>query len=231
MAKLSKKAKAIREKVSSSTVYSLNDAIALLKELPKAKFVESVDVAVQLGIDPRKSDQVVRGAAVLPNGTGKTIRVAVFAKGANADAANAAGADIVGMEELAAEIKGGRSDFDVVIAEPAAMAVVGQLGQILGPRGLMPNPKVGTVTPDVATAVRNAKMGQVRFRADKGGVVHSTIGKIDFENDKLVENLKALIAEINKLRPAAAKGVYLKKVHLSTTMGPGLNIDLGSFVE
>ena len=231
MAKLSKKAKAIREKVSSSTVQSLNDAIFLLKELPKAKFVESVDVAVQLGIDPRKSDQVVRGAAVLPNGTGKTIRVAVFAKGANADAANEAGADIVGMEELAAEIKGGRNDFDVVIAEPAAMAVVGQLGQILGPRGLMPNPKVGTVTPDVATAVRNAKMGQVRFRADKGGVVHSTIGKIDFENDKLVENLKALIAEINKLRPAAAKGVYLKKVHLSTTMGPGLNIDLGSFVE
>lgn len=226
MAKLSKRVKAYREKIESGKVYSISEALQLLKEVSSVKFVESVDVSINLGIDPRKSDQVVRGAAVLPNGTGKTVRVAVFAQGDNAEAAKAAGADVVGMDDLAEEIKGGRSDFDVVIAEPAAMRVVGQLGQILGPRGLMPNPKVGTVTADIATAVNNAKAGQVRFRADKGGVVHSIIGKIDFEEAKLEENLKALVAEINKLRPAAAKGIYLKKVFLSSTMGPGIAIDV-----
>lgn len=225
-AKLSKRKKAIREKVELGKVYSIAEAIALLKEVSSVKFVESVDVAINLGIDPRKSDQVVRGATVLPNGTGKTVRVAVFAQGAAAEAATEAGADIVGMDELAAEIKGGRSDFDVVIAEPAAMRVVGQLGQILGPRGLMPNPKVGTVTPDVKTAVENAKAGQVRFRADKGGVVHAIIGKISFEEAQLSENLQALVAELVKLRPATMKGVYFKKACLSTTMGPGITIDV-----
>lgn len=225
-AKLSKRKKAIREKVELGKVYSIAEAIALLKEVSSVKFVESVDVAINLGIDPRKSDQVVRGATVLPNGTGKTVRVAVFAQGAAAEAATEAGADIVGMDELAAEIKGGRSDFDVVIAEPAAMRVVGQLGQILGPRGLMPNPKVGTVTPDVKTAVENAKAGQVRFRADKGGVVHAIIGKISFEEAQLSENLQALVAELVKLRPATMKGVYFKKAYLSTTMGPGITIDV-----
>ena len=231
MAKLTKKAKAIREKLEKGKVYSALDALNLLKELPKAKFVESVDFAIQLGIDPRKSDQVVRGAAVLPNGIGKTVRVAVFAKGANAEAAQAAGADIVGMEELADEIKGGRSDFDVVIAEPSAMGVVGKLGQVLGPKGLMPNPKVGTVSPDVGTAVKNAKMGQVRFRAEKGGVIHATIGKVDFEAQKLLENLQALVAEINKLKPSAVKGIYLKKAYLSTTMGAGLAVDVNSIIS
>lgn len=226
MARKSKRNLAIREKVASGKVYAVSEALALLKEVSTVKFVESVDVAIQLGIDPRKSDQVVRGATVLPNGTGKTVRVAVFAQGANAEAAQAAGADIVGMADLADEIKTGRSDFDVVIAEPAAMAIVGQLGQILGPRGLMPNPKVGTVTPDVKTAVLNAKAGQVRFRADKGGVVHAIIGKVDFDISKLEENLKALLAEVIKLRPATTKGVYLQKAHLSTTMGPGLQIDI-----
>ncbi|MBV7433598.1 50S ribosomal protein L1 [Cardiobacteriaceae bacterium TAE3-ERU3] len=226
MAKLSKRVKAYREKIEAGKVYSISEALQLLKEVSSVKFVESVDVSINLGIDPRKSDQVVRGAAVLPNGTGKTVRVAVFAQGDNAEAAKAAGADVVGMDDLAEEIKGGRSDFDVVIAEPAAMRVVGQLGQILGPRGLMPNPKVGTVTADIATAVNNAKAGQVRFRADKGGVVHSIIGKVDFEEAKLEENLKALVAEINKLRPAAAKGIYLKKAFLSSTMGPGIAIDV-----
>ena len=226
MAKLTKRVKAYREKIEAGKVYSVEEALTLLKELSTVKFVESVDVSLNLGVDPRKSDQVVRGAAVLPNGTGKTVRVAVFAQGDNAEAAKAAGADIVGMDELADEIKGGRSDFDVVIAEPAAMRVVGQLGQILGPRGLMPNPKVGTVTADIATAVNNAKAGQVRFRADKGGVVHSIIGKLDFEEAKLEENLKALVVEINKLRPAAAKGIYLKKAFLSSTMGPGIAIDV-----
>ena len=226
MAKKTKRNLAIREKVAAGKIYNVAEALDLLKSLSAVKFVESVDVALQLGIDPRKSDQVVRGAAVLPNGTGKSVRVAVFAQGANAEAAQAAGADIVGMAELADEIKGGRSDFDVVIAEPAAMAVVGQLGQILGPRGLMPNPKVGTVTPDVKTAVLNAKAGQVRFRADKGGVVHAIIGKADFETAKLEENLKSLVAEISKLRPATAKGVYLQKAYLSTTMGPDLQIEI-----
>ena len=228
MAKLTKRAKAIREQLPPGKVYSLGEAIALLKSLPSVKFNQSVDVALNLGIDPRKSDQVVRGAAVLPNGTGKSVRVAVFAQGANAEAAKAAGADIVGMDELAEEIKGGRSDFDVVIAEPAAMRVVGTLGQILGPRGLMPNPKVGTVTPDVKTAVENAKAGQVRFRADKGGVVHAMIGKLDFEEAKLIENLRALVAEVNKLKPATSKGIYLKKAYLSTTMGPGLIVDVAA---
>lgn len=226
MAKLTKRQKEIREKIDTSKVYNVVEALDLLKSLSKVKFVESIDVALQLGIDPRKSDQVVRGAAVLPNGTGKTVRVAVFAQGDNAEAAKVAGADIVGMDELADEIKGGRSDFDVVIAEPAAMRVVGALGQVLGPRGLMPNPKVGTVTADVKTAVENAKAGQVRFRADKGGVVHAIIGKVDFDTAKLAENLQALVNEVNKLRPAAAKGVYLQKAHLSTTMGPGLAVDV-----
>lgn len=228
MAKLTKRAKAIRSQLQAGKVYSLQEALTLLKDLPAVKFNQSVDVALNLGIDPRKSDQVVRGAAVLPNGTGKSVRVAVFAQGDAAEAAKNAGADIVGMEDLADEIKAGRSDFDVVIAEPAAMRVVGALGQVLGPRGLMPNPKVGTVTPDVKTAVENAKAGQVRFRADKGGVVHAMIGKLDFEDDKLIENLRALVAEVNKLKPATSKGVYLKKAFLSTTMGPGLAIDVAS---
>lgn len=230
MAKLTKRAKAIREKLEPGKVYSLEEALALLKALPGVKFNQSVDVALNLGIDPRKSDQVVRGAAVLPNGTGKSVRVAVFAQGDSAEAAKAAGADIVGMDELADEIKSGRSDFDVVIAEPAAMRVVGTLGQILGPRGLMPNPKVGTVTADVKTAVENAKAGQVRFRADKGGVVHAMIGKLDFDDNKLVENLRALVTEVNKLKPATSKGVYLKKAYLSTTMGPGLAVDVAALV-
>lgn len=228
MAKLTKREKLIREKLVAGKIYSATDALTLLKSLPAAKFVESVDVALNLGVDPRKSDQVVRGAAVLPNGTGKSVRVAVFAQGAAAEAAVAAGADIVGMDDLANEIKNGRSDFDVVIAEPAAMRVVGQLGQVLGPRGLMPNPKVGTVTPDVKTAVENAKAGQVRFRTDKGGVVHAIIGKVSFTEQQLVENLQALLAEVNKLKPATSKGVYLKKIYLSTTMGPGLAVDISS---
>lgn len=230
MAKLTKRAKLIKEKLVAGKVYGLEEGLSLLKELPAAKFVESVDLALNLGIDPRKSDQVVRGAAVLPNGTGKTIRVAVFAQGVNADNALASGADIVGMDDLAAEIKAGRNDFDVVIAEPAAMRVVGQLGQILGPRGLMPNPKVGTVTADIKSAVENAKAGQVRFRADKGGVVHSIVGKINFDVDKLAENVRALVAEVNKLKPATSKGVYLRKAFLSTTMGAGIVIDTASLV-
>ncbi len=228
MAKKTKRNQAIREKLVPGKVYSPEEAFVLLKELSSVKFIESVDVALNLGIDPRKSDQVVRGAVVLPNGTGKSVRVAVFAQNENAEAAQAAGADIVGMDELAAEIKAGRSDFDVVIAEPGAMRVVGQLGQILGPRGLMPNPKVGTVTADVKTAVENAKAGQVRFRADKGGVVHAIIGKVSFEPAQLQENLNALVAEVNKLRPAAAKGIYLKKAYLSTTMGPGVSVDVNA---
>lgn len=228
MAKLTKREKLIREKLVAGKVYSATEALTLLKSLPAAKFVESVDVALNLGVDPRKSDQVVRGAAVLPNGTGKSVRVAVFAQGAAAEAAVAAGADIVGMDDLANEIKNGRSDFDVVIAEPAAMRVVGTLGQVLGPRGLMPNPKVGTVTADVKTAVENAKAGQVRFRTDKGGVVHAIIGKVNFTEQQLIENLQALLAEVNKLKPATSKGVYLKKVYLSTTMGPGVAVDINS---
>jgi len=228
MAKLSKRQKAIREKVDATKQYTISDAVALLKELSKVKFSETVDAAINLGIDPRKSDQNVRGATSLPHGTGKEVRVAVFSSGANADAAKEAGAEFVGMDELAAEVKGGMMDFDVVIADPAAMRVVGQLGQVLGPRGLMPNPKTGTVTPNVAEAVKNAKAGQVRFRADKGGIVHGGIGKISFEASAIKENLEALIVDLKKAKPASSKGVYLKKVSLSTTMGPGLTIDLSS---
>ena len=228
MAKLTKRAKVIAEKIEFGKQYSIEDALGLLKEISSVKFPESVDVAVNLGIDPRKSDQVVRGSTVLPNGTGKTVRVAVFAQGANADAAKAAGADIVGFEDLADDIKKGNMDFDVVIATPDAMRVVGQLGQILGPRGLMPNPKVGTVTPDVANAVNNAKAGQVRYRADKGGIIHCTIGKVGFEVSALRENLDALLADLNKAKPSSAKGIYMKKVTVSTTMGPGLAVDKSS---
>ena len=228
MAKLSKRAKAIREKVESGKAYAADEAFGLLKEVSSVKFAEAVDVSVNLGVDARKSDQVVRGASVLPHGIGKTVRVAVFTQGANADAAKEAGADIVGFEDLAEEVKGGKMDFDVVIATPDAMRVVGQLGQILGPRGLMPNPKVGTVTPNVAEAVQNAKAGQVRYRTDKAGIVHCTIGKVDFEPQKLKENLESLLAALVKAKPSAAKGVYLKKVTVSSTMGPGLVLDQSS---
>jgi large subunit ribosomal protein L1 len=228
MAKLSKRQKAIREKVDSTKQYGIEEAIALLKELSKVKFSETVDVAINLGIDPRKSDQSVRGATTLPHGTGKSVRVAVFTQGANAEAAKAAGAEFVGMDDLAEQVKGGMMDFDVVIADPAAMRVVGQLGQVLGPRGLMPNPKTGTVTPDVVTAVKNAKAGQVRFRADKGGIIHGGIGKLSFDAKALKENLEALISDLKKIKPSTSKGVYLRKVSLSTTMGPGLNLDLSS---
>jgi large subunit ribosomal protein L1 len=225
MAKLTKRFKAIKEKVVHGKQYSIEEALALLQQLSTVKFKESVDVSVNLGIDPRKSDQAVRGATVLPNGTGKTVRVAVFTQGANAEAAKAAGADIVGFEDLAEQVKKGVMDFDVVIASPDAMRIVGTLGQILGPRGLMPNPKVGTVTPDVAAAVRNAKAGQVRYRADKAGIIHCPIGRVDFEISALKENLGALLADLNKVKPASAKGIYMKKVSVSTTMGPGLLID------
>ena len=230
MAKLSKRATLIREKVDTSKAYSVDEAVALLAELSTVKFKESVDVAINLGVDPRKSDQVVRGATVMPNGTGKDVRVAVFTQGANADAAKEAGADIVGMEELAEQVKKGVMDFDVVIASPDAMRVVGQLGQILGPRGLMPNPKVGTVTPDVATAVKNAKAGQVRFRTDKNGIIHTTVGKVDFDADAIKGNIEALIGDLKKLKPSASKGVYFKKMTLSTTMGPGLTVDHSAYV-
>lgn len=230
MAKLSKRAQMIREKVDPAKVYSIEDAVGLLAELSKVKFKESLDVAINLGVDPRKSDQVVRGATVMPNGTGKDVRVAVFTQGANADAAKEAGADIVGMDELAEQVKKGNLDFDVVIASPDAMRVVGQLGQILGPRGLMPNPKVGTVTPDVATAVKNAKAGQVRFRTDKNGIIHTTLGKVDFSTDAIKGNLEALIGDLKKLKPSSSKGVYFKKLTLSTTMGPGLTVDHSSLV-
>lgn len=228
MAKLSKRVKAFREKVDVLKTYSLSEAVAILKEVSSVKFSESLDVAVNLGIDARKSDQNVRSATVLPHGTGKEVRVAVFTQGANADAAKEAGADVVGMDELAAQMKGGDLDFGVVIASPDAMRVVGQLGQVLGPRGLMPNPKVGTVTPDVATAVKNAKAGQARFRNDKNGIIHASIGKLAFEEKAIKENLEALIADVKKAKPSQAKGVYLKKVTLSTTMGPGIAIDLSS---
>jgi len=228
MAKLSKRLRAIQEKVEAGKQYPISDAIALLKELSTVKFSETVDVAINLGIDTRKSDQTVRGATTLPNGTGKDVRVAVFTQGEAAEAAKAAGADLVGMEDLAEQVKAGNMDFDVVIADPAAMRVVGQLGQVLGPRGLMPNPKTGTVTPDVATAVKNAKAGQVRFRADKSGIVHGGIGNVSFEPAALKENLEALLADLKKAKPASAKGVYVKKVTLSTTMGPGLMIDQAS---
>ncbi len=228
MAKLSKRMRAIRERLVPGRLYAVDEALQILKELPQARFRESVDVAFNLGVDPRKSDQVVRGSTVLPHGTGKSVRVAVFAQGANADAARAAGADLVGFEDLAERIKGGSLDFDVAIASPDAMRVVGQLGPILGPRGLMPNPKVGTVTPDVAGAVHNAKTGQVRYRTDKAGIVHCTIGKVDFEVSALKENLQALLADLQKAKPAAAKGIYLKKVTLSSTMGAGIALDQSS---
>lgn len=228
MAKLTKRQKAIASKVEAGKSYNFNDAAALLTELSTVKFSESVDVAVNLGVDPRKSDQVVRSATVLPHGTGKTVRVAVFTQGPAAEAALAAGADRVGMDDLAAEMKGGDLNYDVVIASPDAMRVVGQLGQILGPRGLMPNPKVGTVTPDVAGAVKNAKAGQVRYRTDKNGIIHTSVGKVGFDADKLRENVEALIADLKRIKPASSKGIYVKRVTLSTTMGPGLVIDQGS---
>ena len=225
MAKASKRNKAIREQLDPGKVYPVEEAFELLKKVSKVKFAESVDVAIRLGVDPRKSDQNVRGATVLPNGTGKTVRVAVFTQGDNVEKALEAGADVVGMDDLHDQIKGGDMDFDVVIASPDAMRVVGKLGQVLGPRGLMPNPKVGTVSPDVAAAVKNAKAGQVRFRTDKGGIIHSTIGKVDFEVDALRGNLSALMADLVKLKPASAKGQFVKKVAVSTTMGPGLVVD------
>ena len=228
MAKLTKRAKAMREKIERGRQYPIEEALALLQELSAVKFKESVDISVNLGVDPRKSDQVVRGATVLPNGTGKTVRVAVFTQGANAEAAKEAGADIVGMDDLAEQVKKGNLDFDVVIASPDAMRVVGTLGQILGPRGLMPNPKVGTVTQDVATAVRNAKAGQVRYRTDKAGIIHCPIGRVDFEISALKENLNALLADLNKAKPTSAKGIYMRKVSVSTTMGPGLQVDQAS---
>ena len=228
MAKLNKRMKAISAKVEAQKVYTATDALALIKETAVAKFDESVDVAVQLGIDPRKSDQAVRGAVVMPEGTGKTVRVAVFTQGAKADEARAAGADIVGFDDLAAKVKAGELNFDVVIASPDAMRVVGQLGQILGPRGLMPNPKVGTVTPNVAQAVKNAKAGQVQFRADKAGIVSAPIGRASFSVERLQKNLSALIDQLNKLKPASSKGQYLRKVSVSSTMGIGVRVDVGS---
>ena len=228
MAKLSKRMRVIREKVDGTKEYSINEAIALLKELATAKFVESVDVAVNLGIDARKSDQNVRGATVLPHGTGREVRVAVFTQGANAEAAKAAGAELVGMDELADLVKKGEMNFDVVIASPDAMRVVGQLGQILGPRGLMPNPKVGTVTPNVAEAVKNAKAGQVRYRNDKNGIIHTTLGKVSFNEVQLKENLEALLVALKKAKLSSAKGVFIKKVSISTTMGAGVAVDQAS---
>ena len=230
MAKISKRLAALKAKVDRNKVYSAEDGIALVKEAATAKFDESIDVAINLGIDARKSDQVVRGSVVLPRGTGKSVRVAVFAQGANAEAALAAGAEIVGFDDLAAQIKGGMLDFDVVIATPDAMRVVGQLGQVLGPRGLMPNPKVGTVTPNVAEAVKNAKAGQVQYRTDKGGIVHATIGRASFEAAALQESLAALVDALLKAKPASAKGVYLKKIAVSSTMGVGARVDQASFL-
>lgn len=229
MASASKRNKAIREQIEPGKTYNVEEALEILKKLSNVKFTESVDVAVRLGVDPRKSDQNVRGSTVLPNGTGKTVRVAVFTQGENVEKAVEAGADVVGMDDLHDQIKGGDLAWDVVIATPDAMRVVGKLGQVLGPRGLMPNPKVGTVATDVAAAVRNAKAGQVRFRTDKGGIIHSTIGKADFEVDALSANLAALLTDLQKLKPASAKGQYLKKVAVSTTMGPGLVVDHSAF--
>ncbi len=225
MARLSKRTKAIRENVERGKAYTVDEALALLKQVSKVKFTESVDVAIRLGVDPRKSDQNVRGSTVLPNGTGKQVRVAVFAQSENAEKAKAAGADVVGMDDLHDQIKEGDLNFDVVIATPDAMRVVGKLGQVLGPRGLMPNPKVGTVTTDVETAVKNAKAGQVRYRTDKAGIIHSTIGKADFEVDALKGNLAALLRDLVKLKPSSAKGMYLQKIAVSTTMGPGILVD------
>lgn len=227
---MSKKARLVQEKVDNSKQYSVIEAINLLKDLSKtSKFIEAIDVSINLGIDARKSDQNVRGATVLPKGTGKTVRVAVFTQGPNADLAKEAGADIVGMEDLAEQVKKGEMNFDVVIASPDAMRVVGQLGQILGPRGLMPNPKVGTVTPNVANAVKNAKAGQVRYRNDKGGIIHCTVGKVSFEAEDILQNLSALLADLHKSKPTSAKGIYLQKITLSSTMGPGLLIDHNEF--
>lgn len=228
MAKLTKRKKIAQEKIEANKDYEINEAVALLKELATAKFAESIDVAINLGIDARKSDQNVRGATVLPNGTGKDVRVAVFTQGANVEAAKAAGADIVGMEDLADLVKKGEMNFDVVVASPDAMRVVGQLGQILGPRGLMPNPKTGTVTPDVATAVRNAKAGQVRYRNDKNGIIHASIGKIAFEAQQIQENLESLLEALKKAKPSSAKGTYIARVSLSTTMGAGVTVDQSS---
>ena len=228
MAKLTKRQKAIAEKIERGKLYPVEEAFSLLKELPGPRFTETVEVAVNLGVDPRKSDQIVRGSTVLPNGTGKSVRVAVFAQGDKASAASEAGADVVGMDDLAAQIKGGDLSFDVVIASPDTMGTVGKLGTILGPRGLMPNPKVGTVTQDVATAVRNAKAGQVRYRTDKKGIIHAGIGKVDFTPEQLRENLEALVSDLNKAKPAASKGIYMKKVTVASTMGPGLPVDLAS---
>lgn len=229
MAKLSKRQQAIRAKLGmDKKLYPADDAFNLLKELATAKFAESIDVAINLGVDPRKSDQVVRSSTVLPNGTGATVRVAVFAQGANADAAREAGADTVGFDDLAEQVKAGEMNFDVVIATPDAMRIVGQLGKILGPRGLMPNPKVGTVTADVATAVKNAKAGQVRYRTDKAGIIHCRIGKVDFEATKLTQNLQALLTDLQKIKPATSKGIYIRKVTVSTTQGPGIGVDQSS---
>jgi large subunit ribosomal protein L1 len=228
MAKLTKRQKAINAKVDATKFYTVEEAVAVLKEVSAVKFVESLDVAVNLGIDARKSDQNVRSATVLPRGTGKSVRVAVFTQGANAEVAKAAGADVVGMDDLAAAMKGGDLNYDVVIASPDAMRVVGTLGQVLGPRGLMPNPKVGTVTADVATAIKNAKAGQVRYRNDKNGIIHCTLGKVSFEADAIKENLQALLGDLKRAKPSTSKGQYMKKVTLSTTMGPGLTIDLAS---
>ncbi len=228
MAKLTKRARLIAEKVEATKLYSVEEAVALLSELSTVKFKESIDVSVNLGVDPRKSDQAVRGSTVLPNGAGKDVRVAVFAQGANAEAAKEAGADVVGFDDLAEQVKAGNLDFDVVIASPDAMRIVGQLGQVLGPRGLMPNPKVGTVTPDVATAVKNAKAGQARYRTDKNGIIHAGVGSIEFPAESIKGNLEALLADLRRAKPASAKGVYMKKVTLSSTMGPGLQIDLGA---
>jgi large subunit ribosomal protein L1 len=231
MANVSKRYKAVRSKVNRDKLYALKDALQLVKESSTAKFNEAVDVAINLGIDAKKSDQNVRGSVVLPQGTGKTVRVAVFAQGEKAQQAKDAGADLVGFDDLAAEIKGGKMDFDVVIATPDAMRVVGQLGQVLGPRGLMPNPKVGTVTMDVTLAVKNAKAGQVQYRADKSGIVQCTIGRASFTVDALEENLRALVEAVNKSRPAGTKGIYLRKVAVSSTMGPGVRVDQASFAQ
>lgn len=228
MAKLSKKMRLVAEKVDPDKAYPISEAVSLLSELAKSKFTESFDVSVNLGVDPRKSDQAVRGATTLPHGSGKTVRVAVFAQGENADKATAAGADLVGFEDLGDKIKAGELDFDVVIATPDAMRIVGPLGKVLGPRGLMPNPKTGTVTPDVETAVKNAKAGQIQFRTDKAGIVHGSVGQVGFDSAKIKENVEALIDDLKKAKPASAKGIYLKKITLSTTMGPGLAIDQAS---
>lgn len=228
MAKLTKRRKLMQEKIEPGKTYAIEEAVSLIAEFSSQKFKESIDVSVRLGVDPRKSDQVVRGSTTLPNGTGKDVRVAVFAQGENAEKAKAAGADIVGFDDLAESIQGGNMDFDVVIATPDAMRVVGKLGQVLGPRGLMPNPKVGTVTPDVETAVKNAKAGQVRYRTDKNGIVHGGIGKVGFDGDAIKGNLEALLSDLKKAKPSSSKGIYIRKIVLSSTMGPGLQIDQSS---